>query len=320
MLLLVLAGCNDCSNTGSPSERAPSVDWTVTPTGGWHSIADLARPTIVVKSPGGTRHLKEAFLIARRGDTWDETRLERPQASIESFSGGASAFAALRRWEAQGGGLVDVGPNSGREAIDQTRLVGLAAHLATREDHAWLDVVYRLGHLQVLAGPNMFEATRGAFTLSEASRRYEDLGLPKPHPSADPTELVRILAAEASTSKSALRMLLTHEGRQDASTAVERVDPDTKKAAASFGIPLEVHDEAQIQAMEVFWLGALDGAKRNEPVTVTLARLREAANGSAPRLGRFTQSVISGAERIVQELEAAHGSHDDTARPTRLRP
>lgn len=311
LVLLVALGCKDTAqSSGSNTAVESSSPASRTSAEAWDRIARLADPETTIDPDRGTQHLERALEISSEHiEAWRMVSLEDSEASIEQFAEAQSVLTALQQWAAQGGGLLPVGPDDGRNAIFQVQWVELASKAATKEDHEALDAIERLGRLQVSCGRNLLEATRGAHALDVSSRRLEELGVSRDRTGAPgPEQLARILAAEAVQSKSKMDELRTDESaRRKAEQAIEALDVETKNAAAKLGVELGPPDEAQMAAVEAFWVEALEGATRGEPAEETLLRLRSAAQRCEPSCRKLAQTTVSVAERLVDQLTHVTG-------------
>ncbi len=284
-IALALAGCEGKAKE-TMAEQTGSAPRAMT---GWQRIEALATPTV---SAGPSNDLERAVEIARaHQDDWRDLRGAYPPAPLAAYPQGAEAIEALHAWVAAKGGLP---PPPKATELGRLTLglhdVGLVAieSAADASSTAVSDGVYLATRL-VAEGRNVLEVQVGVSMLEDAKRKLRALAgeagsgaaaLATPAP-----DFVRILAAEALHSRRLHDFATSPEGRKELVELVKGMPGDTKRllegATGRTAMSMIPTDE-EAAAMMQFWIAALDGAQRGEPVAATLERVRKAADRAGP--------------------------------------
>lgn len=185
------------------------------------------------------------------------------------------AVEALVRWSQVGDGkLPPVSPIPARIAFELRRLGKLAIEASSSEAPSGLAAAAHLGSCLVLQGRNLIEVSAGVSLLRDAQRKARELAVPTSAwrlPAS--SELVRITAAEAMHNRRMAAYFRSPDGRRALDAELAKLAPDQRLAAEQ---QVPTPSAAELDALDAFWLAALDGAREGEPAAETLARLRQA--------------------------------------------
>lgn len=274
-VVLAVVACNGTASHTATSQGDASA--------GWKRIEALAVPTV---EPAPSADLERAIAIAHaKGDAWRELEFKYPPTPLAKYPQGAEAVEALRAWASAKGGLPP--PQNPSELTLGIHDVGaLAIESATDPNAQGIQDGLYLGTRMLAEGRNFVEVQVGLTMFSDAKRKLSVLasagaaksGGATVDPVPPPLDFVRVLAAEA----------VQWRRKHDSTTS-----PDGRKDAA----------------MTQFWLSALDGAQRGEPVATTIARLQKAIDTAA---GPTKANVT----RFASMLEIAKSTFDELRAPS----
>lgn len=270
---------------------------------GWKRIEALATPTV---DPGPSKDLERAIAIAQANkDTWREARFKYPSTPLAEYTGGADALEALHAWSTANGGLPAPGKPTevGLVTMGIHDVGSMAVSTATDLNGAALADATVLASRLLREGRNFLEVQIGISMFDAMKRKVRTLVADSPGISDSQVvppdmDLVRILAAEALTSRRSIDYASSPEGRKDFIERAKQLAPETsnllKGVTGKTALGLIPTDEESAALMQ-FWLAALDGAQRGEPAATTVARVRKAAEtapGPAKENGARIASVL----------------------------
>ena len=304
-LMVLIAACKGGETTTAPSPSTPNVvsGSASAPMGRWETLAALAVP---VATPGPSRDLERAIQIAKtHRDAWRKLRSTLPPPPLSDYAEGGETIAALEAWAAANGGLpaIESPMEFGPLALNARSVAQLAIETSTPErDTAKLGV--QLGAAFVQQARNLIELQIGLSTLMDAKRKLKQ-------PIDLDVDFVRVLAAEALFARRSMTYFQTPQGNQELDESISKLDPNTKEmleGVTGANITELAPNKARDAALEAFWLAALEGARRGEAVSVTIARLRKTADSAAyadtsvQQIVRVIPDVVERMKRQLDEL------------------
>jgi hypothetical protein len=282
---------------GSAASPAPVLT-------GWSRIEALAAQ---VASPGPTVELERALAFASTNRAaWSALRYERPSPPLDRYPQGADAIAALQAWANAGGGLPPL------ESIAELGEVGRAMHdvgslaVETATDARSLAAAGYLATQLVHQGRNLLEIQMGTALIRSARYRLRALELPVDGIEVSAVDVVRMLAAEALSSRRSLEHAASPEGRKELNDRLQAMEPEareTVKAMTGKELKALIATDEQSAALMQFWLAALDGAQRGEAANTTIERARRAAEASPAVMKDTTAQIVSILERLRREID-----------------
>jgi hypothetical protein len=259
-VMLALAACRG---------RPPEIDWRY--------VAALAQPRVAA---GASDDLTAALAIAARDREAWSALADQP---LSAFPDGDVAAALVVRWARAPGGLPPGEPLPGRAAIRVAELGRVTLAAGTPEATA---AVGYLGARLLAEGHHLLDATIGLSLLTAARNKARAIGGPEIAIARPPGGLVRILAAEALTSKQLIDRTATAEGRAEVARQLLEGFPNAPAPDVDH-LPLAA--VAERERMLAFWAVALAGARPDEPDPSTLGRVRAAA--TEPPARQVVQSL-----------------------------
>jgi hypothetical protein len=267
-VLLLVLGLVACK--GSSSQTGPDVNEA-----DWKPIEALATTP---PATGAPTDLTRALEIAKpNDDAWREHVHDRSPPELTAFPQGAEAIAALKAWAAAKGGLP---PAQSPVQLGVVTLgmfsVGQVA-IATAKTADDLAPAEYLASTLYTTGRSLLDAQIGTSLAEAAAAKRKSLGLP---PATLPKlDLVRILAAEAVTSRARNDYAMTAEGRKELEAAAKEMPAHEDNAMTAADL---IPSDAERKARLAYWVAALKGAQRGESTETTLARLQSATD-TAPK-------------------------------------
>jgi hypothetical protein len=267
-VLLLVLGLVACK--GSSKQSGPMVNEA-----DWKPIEALATTP---PAAGPPTDLTRALEIAKANDDrWREHVHDQPAPELTAFPQGAEAVAALKAWAAAKGGLP---PAQSPIQIGVVTLgmfsVGQVA-IATAKTPDELAPAEYLAATLYTAGHSLLDAQIGTTLAEDAAAKRKSLSLPAA--SLPKLDLVRILAAEAVTSRARTEYAMTAEGRKELEAAAKEMPAHEDSAWTVADL---IPSDAEVKARLAFWVAALKGAQRGESTETTLARLQSATD-TAPK-------------------------------------
>jgi hypothetical protein len=276
-LVVVLVACKDTSPKSAPT----AADWK--------PIEALA---VTPPSPGDSTHLLRALELAKQhGTAWREYK---EGDDVSAFLGAADAVAALKAWADAKGALppIESPMQLGVVTMSMSRLALIS--MAVAKTPAELEGVEYLAGKLVTDGRDLLEVQMGTSLVRDAAAKRKQMGAPAV--AMPKLDLVRVLAAEALQTRAVIGFAATPAGKKELEAAAKEMADHERDVG-----PLTVRsDAAQLTALNAFWLAALHGAQRGEPMETTLARLRSAVD-SAPAAIKDEVAIIPRAVESIVE-------------------
>jgi hypothetical protein len=267
-VLLLVLGLSACK--GSSKQAGPLVNEA-----DWKPIEALATTP---PASGASTDLSRALEIAKtNADAWRDHVHDQPPSDLAAFPQAADAIAALKAWAAAKGGLPPARSpiQIGVVTLDMFSVGQVAIATAKTADD--LAPAEYLATTLYTTGRSLLDAQIGTSLAEDAATKRKSLGLP---PATLPkVDLVRILAAEAVTSRARNEYASTAAGRQELEAAAKEMPAHEDKAWTAADL---IPSDAERKARLAFWVAALQGAQRGESTETTLARLQSATD-TAPK-------------------------------------
>lgn len=287
-VLLLVVGLVACK--GSSKQGGPIVNEA-----DWKPIEALATTP---SATGAPTDLVRALAIAKANDdTWREHVYDQPAPDLAAFPQGTEAVAALRAWASAKGGLPPAQSpiQIGVVTLDMFSVGQVAIATAKTADD--LAPAEYLGTTLYTTGRSLLDAQIGTTLVEYAAAKRKSLGLPAA--TLPKLDLVRVLAAEATTSRARNDYAMTAAGRKELEAAAKEMPGHEKAVTVDDLIPSPV----EVKARMAFWVAALKGAQRGESTETTLARLQSAADTSPIKVKLATIPTV--AKSIVASANKA---------------
>jgi hypothetical protein len=288
-VIAVFAACKAGEKDVQPSARSAEAQVAA-----WDAIVALSLPVGVTPStPVAEEELERALGIAHEhAIEWRALRAQRPQPPLSEYPEGSAALRALEKWAKTDGGLPRTNfAEVGFFAMSARDLGALAIETSSPE-RATAGLGIELGIAFVQQGRNLLELQLGLALLAIGKDRGQRIVID--------VDFVRVLAAEALFVRRSAAFFATAEGKRALEDAYAKLtDLDSGQE-----IKLETPDRGTTVALEAFWIAALDGARRGEPVELTVARLRKAVSASSATVASKVRIVPQLVETMRQQVQA----------------
>lgn len=291
LVLCVVLGLVACK--GSSKQAGPLVNEA-----DWKAVEALATTPAAAGPP---TDLVRALEIAKpNDDAWREHVHDQPAPELTVFPQGADAVAALKSWAAAKGGLP---PATSPIQIGVVTLgmfsVGQVA-IATAKTADDLAPAEYLAATLYTTGHSLLDAQIGTALAEDATAKRKSLDLPAA--TLPKLDLVRVLAAEAVTSRARNEYAMTAEGRKELEAAAKEMPAHEGSALTADDL---IPSEAERKARLAYWVAALQGAQRGESTETTLARLQSATDTAPKAVKDKLATVPTVAKSIVASANKA---------------